>query len=389
MAFAMTSLKRLKSGAFSARKSIPKDVRGEYRALFGGGWEEQFYAEAGTELGDAKRALNEWLAAIEARIAAIRAGAGGEGQSLTHREALGLAGEWYLWFVGRHEDDPGDPEVWEDRLDEAQSELRDCAPEWFRKNEALDPDWKWVEAEDVRVLMRPFIADKAETSQFLASSGIALTAEARERFLDAVETEYAAALKLLLRRAEGDFKSDTRPERFPKFTQAPRASLSGPSCFELFEAWIQTNKPSRSTVDRWRAVFLDLQAHFSDRNAGSITQDEARAWKDRLITDNRSARTVSDIWLIAASLGPFSGGRSRSTYFRPIPSRGSGSQSPRNDACAKAMPSRLKRPKRSLKPPCRSPTQAVLLPLPADGCRGYAPTLALGPAKSPSYGLWT
>ena len=33
----MTTLKRLKSGAFSARKSIPKDVRDEYRERFGGG----------------------------------------------------------------------------------------------------------------------------------------------------------------------------------------------------------------------------------------------------------------------------------------------------------------------------------------------------------------
>lgn len=46
MAFAMPKLKRLKSGAFSARKVIPKDVRDEYCALFGSGWEERFGAPA-------------------------------------------------------------------------------------------------------------------------------------------------------------------------------------------------------------------------------------------------------------------------------------------------------------------------------------------------------
>jgi hypothetical protein len=96
MAFAMTTLRRLKSGAFTARKSIPKDVRGECRELFGGGWEERFHAEVGTPLGDAKRALNEWLAEIEGRIKAIRDAAAGKGRSLTRREALALAGEWYL-----------------------------------------------------------------------------------------------------------------------------------------------------------------------------------------------------------------------------------------------------------------------------------------------------
>ena len=68
----MTTLKRLKSGAFSARKSIPKHVRAEYRERFGGGWEERFRADAGTPLGEAKRALHDWLAEIEARIKAIR-----------------------------------------------------------------------------------------------------------------------------------------------------------------------------------------------------------------------------------------------------------------------------------------------------------------------------
>jgi integrase len=48
-------------------------------------------------------------------------------------------------------------------------------------------------------------------------------------------------------------------------------------------------------------VFLDLQSHFADRSAGSITADQAREWKDRLITKERSAaKTVSDIWLVAA-----------------------------------------------------------------------------------------
>jgi hypothetical protein len=58
MAFAMPKLKRLKSGAFSSRKVIPTAVRDEYRARFGGGWEERFYAPPGTLLGDAKRQLN-------------------------------------------------------------------------------------------------------------------------------------------------------------------------------------------------------------------------------------------------------------------------------------------------------------------------------------------
>jgi hypothetical protein len=126
MAFAMTTLRRLKSGAFSARKSIPKDVRNKYRERFGGGWEERFHADAATPLGEAKRALSDWLAEIEGRIKAIRDGAAGKGRSLTRREALALAGEWYLWFVGKYEDEPGDPVGWEELLDELQQALLEC-----------------------------------------------------------------------------------------------------------------------------------------------------------------------------------------------------------------------------------------------------------------------
>jgi integrase len=300
MGFAMTTLRRLKSGAFSARKGIPVDIRDRYREEFGGRWEERFYAKAGTSLGEAKRALSEWLTEIERRIAVLRDDAAGKGRSLTSRETLALAGEWYLWFVRQHEDEPGDPHGWDALRDKIYDALIDQAPNWYRQNERLDPDWNWAKAEDVRARMRPLVADKADTAQFLASRGLALTAEARNGFLDAVETELFAAYDLIIRRGSGDYSPDTRPERFPKFVLAPLASPAGPSCFELFEAWIKATGARNSTINRWRAVFLDLQSHFADRSAGSITEDEARAWKDRLITPKRSARTVSDIWVAAA-----------------------------------------------------------------------------------------
>jgi integrase len=300
MAFAMPKLQRLKSGAFSARKVVPKDVREEYRARFGGGWEERFYAEAGTRVGEAKGAMSDWLAVIEARITAIRDNAAGRGRPLTSREALALAGEWYLWFVQRYEDEPGDPVGWDELRADLRYALLDEAPEWFREDESLDPDWRWASDEEVRVAMRPLVADKAQTAQFLAHKGLALTPEGRDRFMDAVETEFDAALKLLIQRAKGDYTPDSRPERFPKFAPALLASSVGPSCFGLFEAWIKASERGDSTINRWRGVFLDLQSHFVDRSAGSITEDEARAWKDRLITPKRSARTVADIWITAA-----------------------------------------------------------------------------------------
>ncbi len=52
-----------------------------------------------------------WTTEIETRIATIRAAQRGEGQSLSEKQAFAPAGEWYVWYVGRHEENPGRPDI--------------------------------------------------------------------------------------------------------------------------------------------------------------------------------------------------------------------------------------------------------------------------------------
>ena len=163
MAFRMASLKRSKSksGAYSARKGIPKDVREEYQRLYGQRWEARFSADAAMKPSDAKISLSEWLAEIESRIGSIRSARTGEGQSLTRKQALGLAGEWYRWFVARHEDAPGDVERWEDLLNDLQGEELALAPAGFQGIETDMRDWAWTQTPKVRARMRPVISETA------------------------------------------------------------------------------------------------------------------------------------------------------------------------------------------------------------------------------------
>ena len=114
MPFRMSTLRRSKSGSYAARKGIPKDVRGEYQRLYGPGWEAKLSLPAKTPVQQAKAQHQDWSAEVETRIAAIRAAAKGEGQPLTQRQAHALAGEWYKWFVARHEENPGTPEHWQE-----------------------------------------------------------------------------------------------------------------------------------------------------------------------------------------------------------------------------------------------------------------------------------
>ena len=143
MAFPMTSMKRSKSGAYKARKGIPKDVRAEYKKLHGPVWEEQFHAPAGTSLSSAKALHSEWLADIENRVAAIRASVRGEGRELTRRQAHGLAGEWYRWFVSTW---------WSDRGAFVEK-LQEFAPAWFMEHPERDPEWGWSKEPEARTQM--------------------------------------------------------------------------------------------------------------------------------------------------------------------------------------------------------------------------------------------
>ena len=105
MAVRMAGLNRLKNGQFFARKVIPADVREAYARLYGVRWEAQLRLPANTSKHEAKARHGEWLAEIENRIAALRAAATGQGQPLTKLNAIALAGRWYTWFIGQHEDE--------------------------------------------------------------------------------------------------------------------------------------------------------------------------------------------------------------------------------------------------------------------------------------------
>jgi integrase len=126
---------------------------------------------------------------------------------------------------------------------------------------------------------------------------LVLDSVSRNLFLDNLYHDLGEAIRVLIKRANRDWSPDTYPLQFPKFQEA-RDAGQGP--WKLFELWIEAVKPAASTVDRWRGVFLQLDSDFVSRSAGSITEDDAQEWADKLITSERSAATVSDVWVSAA-----------------------------------------------------------------------------------------
>jgi hypothetical protein len=289
MAFRMSSLTRTKSGAYRARIGIPADVRDDYQALYGKRWEELFHRPASLPLPKAKADHAEWIAEIESRISALRAKQRGDGHDLTQREARALA---------QHEESPGQPRNWEgarwgfeDDVDEAR---RDPETGEIGELDLEDPEVRKYVNETVH----PRFADTAV--RFLASRGEALTPAAMTIFLDELIDEWHTAATLLWRYAAGDYSPDQHLQTLPEYRRAkPVRRGAGKTCVELFRAYVKDVKPQRSTVNRWRGVFIALDKHLDGRNIDDFSNDEAQHWARSLVGDKRSAYTVKNTWISA------------------------------------------------------------------------------------------
>jgi integrase len=300
MAIRMVSLKSSKTGEWIARKGIPADVRAEYKRLYGVGHEAILRVPAGTSKAQAKARLGEWQAEVEIQIERIRAAANGAGEPLTKLNALALAGRWYSWYVARHESDPGSPEHWADRKEHLTERVwYPHAPVEHLEDPNADANWPWTQWPEVREAVRPEVAEMALAATFLASEGLALTTDASILFVDAVAQRLFPAYDVLEQRANGDYSRDAYPDTFPSYVDQRRGASTGMSCWDLFGAYVAARKPANTTVNRWRAVFKHLQAAFPESSAGALTEDDARAWKDELVTAKRSAVTVDAVWLPA------------------------------------------------------------------------------------------
>ena len=289
----MTGLTRSKTGAWVARKGIPADVREAYAKAFGPGWEAKKAWPSKLSHAEAKVRFGEWLSEVENRIQALRDRAVGKAQSLTQKQARALAGEWYGWFTAPYEDSPGAPEPWIARENDLIENIDRLDPDGMYQASQGGGDLEPVLRDNLKA-MRPYIDGMARVPEFVASKGLVLTQDARNTLLDYIAFDYLEVLSLLRRRAEGDFGKDEYAGRFPVFVP-PTKAQHGP--WAIFEAWVKARKPAASTIDRWRSVFQNLEATFKD----TITEDMARAWSRKLITKERSARTVRDTWVGAAT----------------------------------------------------------------------------------------
>ncbi|MDN4988991.1 tyrosine-type recombinase/integrase [Bradyrhizobium sp. WYCCWR 13022] len=293
----MAGMKRTSTGAYVARKVIPADIRTAYAAKYGNAWEEKFRLEAGASEHEARARFGEWLADIETRVGALRAAKKNGAQPLTRQAAYALAGKWYAWFVSKHERDLRTPAHWRNLGDTLVWDvLRPHAPEEYEQRPKDDPNWDWKLSPEVRAEVRPAIAIEAQTTAFLLEHGLRLSPDATNLFVDAVSDNLLPAFQRLEALARGDYTPDSHPQVFPQFEQGD-ATAAPVTAMELFGAWAKAVQPAEGTVYRWATVFKEAGRHFPD--VRSISYDQAKAWMNSLVSEDRSANTVATAWRTA------------------------------------------------------------------------------------------
>jgi len=298
----MTSLKRKNNGDWFARKGIPADVRDSYKLAYGKSQEERFTRASSITASMAKVEFSDWLAEIEERINRLRNAINNIEHILTHRQMHALVGRWYEWFTAREVEE----EITSEAMDEIHERYQSVIETTIKTDDLkLEASFEDEERSIVHAAkVRAFVAAFSEIDPFMATEGVALSADARNTLIDTLEEDFIAALSLLRRRSDGDYRDDDRLRKFPQVEASSVVrqthGMSGMTIWQAFEGWVAERKPAESTINRWRGVFEDLNKFHNDGDVVLFTDDNAVAWKDTLVSSKRGTRTINEIWLSAA-----------------------------------------------------------------------------------------
>ena len=153
--------------------------------------------------------------------------------------------------------------------------------------------------------------DHGRVAEFLKANDIRLTDEQMPAFLEALEVEFFASMRLLARRAGRDFRPDRRPEQFPEWkppaaTKAAATDHGGSVTLTgVLDGWwreAQATGRKPSTHESYSTTMAALAAFLGHDDARIVTPDDVVRFKDhRVATINPrtgkriSAKTVKEL----------------------------------------------------------------------------------------------
>jgi integrase len=262
--------KHKKTGVLYYRKVVPAPLR----AVIGRG---EYRISLGTkDLAEAKRRYP----AVASRVNAELAQAAGGPVILTPQQVVALAGLWYRRELEDNEASPGDPEDRDLELDVLQD-----ADAFGKGGEAV----------------------AGEVDELLKREGLVIEARCREELKGRIFWLKVNLLNTLKQRAGGDYSPDPKLTTFPAW-EAPsgapgaKAKPSGTTFAALFDAWKAERNPPARTVYEWERMLNNLKAHVGQDDLGALTSEGVVAWKEALLTNGKSPKTVQNYLLTINAL---------------------------------------------------------------------------------------
>lgn len=206
---------------------------------------------------------------------------------LTQRQIVALAGEVYRMFKAV-EDDPGDAARWSKAVE--------------INNRVLAGQTLFIGREyGMEKRFGPFI------DLVLAKHILIIDDDSRRRLLEQTAVAMQEAASLLIRRADGDYGPDLVEQRFPpveltrlpkpKRVAAPPTGDDPSTLTGLLTHKQRTQSKKDDTFDKYRGCLKDFVAFVGHEEVYRITKDDARRWRDALISRGLAKKTINDQYL--------------------------------------------------------------------------------------------
>lgn len=291
------------TGIFWLRRAVPADLR----TLVGRREEKRTLGTR--DPAEARTRHVVAMAELEGRWAKLRRGEIAEAQNassvtassfeqtvLTEQQAQERAAWLYRYWLDKHRDAPGAQTFWPTDI---YADLWRETPAWqqlMTLAEAGSPAHALPELDQRRARLRTWCLDQAD--DILALRDLNVDEASRLRLAQAVGAAVQRASLTLQRLALGETWD-------AQFTSAERPALAATSARktvtfdEVLKGWENEKKPAAKTVYEWSREVRRFGSFLGHEDAARITPEDVVRWKEALIAEGRSAKTINDSKLAA------------------------------------------------------------------------------------------
>nr|CAD6604024.1 integrase [Rhizobium sp. TCK] len=194
-------------------------------------------------------------------------------EPLTQKQIFALAGEAYRQWVEQHDEQPGEPELWQTLINRNRREIERDPVEWFGSS---------VDA-------------------LLATHNLKTNEDSRRQLIFAVADAVQQGSKVSLRKAQGDYSPDPRANRFPPLD--PQKKDAKVSLLDLFRTWERDHLKagrSRRTIEDFRHKVEDFIGFLGHSDATKVKREDVVGYTEQLQHERGlSTRTVGSKYLAA------------------------------------------------------------------------------------------